>query len=96
MSLRVPSPLDEELEAIVAEIIGACVTVRRELGPGLLEGIYRRALLIELSARGLPHDTETPVPVSKCRSACPSFPGISSCLSCLSFLRFVVCGACPW
>lgn len=63
MALRIPSPLDEEVEAIVAESIGPCVAVHRELGPGLLEGTYRRALLIELSERGLSHDTEKPIPV---------------------------------
>lgn len=63
MTLRIQSSLDGDLEAIVSEVIGSCLAVHRELGPGLLEGIYKRALLVELDHRGLSHETEKPVPV---------------------------------
>lgn len=34
-------------------IIGAAIEVHRRLGPGLLEGVYRRCLAYELRKRGL-------------------------------------------
>jgi GxxExxY protein len=34
-------------------VIGACIEVHRELGPGLLESIYEAALCEELDRRGL-------------------------------------------
>ena len=42
---------------IVYDIIGAAMTVHRELGGGLLEPIYNEALCIELSAKGLLPDS---------------------------------------
>jgi GxxExxY protein len=39
-------------------IIGAAMEVHRTLGPGFLEAIYRKALLHELSLRGLSAQTE--------------------------------------
>jgi GxxExxY protein len=63
MTLRIPSPLSEELEAVVFEVIGAAIAVHRELGPGLNEVIYQRALALELEAAGLTHDVERSVPI---------------------------------
>lgn len=42
-----------ELEALTERIIGAAIEVHRYLGPGFLESIYERALVIELRKRGL-------------------------------------------
>ena len=50
-------------EALTQQIIGCVVKVHRTLGPGFLEGIYRRALCIELQRSGLKVETEKPVPV---------------------------------
>ena len=50
-------------EALTQQIIGCIVKVHRTLGPGFLEGIYRRALCIELQRSGLKVETEKPVPV---------------------------------
>lgn len=61
--LKIASPLDEEVESLVAQIIGCCIAVHRELGPGLLEFIYRRAVCIELEAAGLPFEIEKRIPV---------------------------------
>ena len=44
-------------------IIESAITVHRELGPGLLESVYQSCLSKELSARGIEHQTEVPVPV---------------------------------
>ena len=56
--LRVSSPLSEELESLVTNTIGCCITVHRTLGPGLLETVYSRAVAIELRAAGIGFDRE--------------------------------------
>jgi GxxExxY protein len=43
-------------------IIGAAIAVHRELGPGLLEIVYREALCHELSLRQLSYEKEKPIP----------------------------------
>ena len=62
--LRVPSPLPAEVEELVTRVIGCCIAVHRALGPGLLEGIYSRAICLELTAAGIPFERELEVPVS--------------------------------
>ncbi len=44
---------NDELNALGAKILDACITVHRELGPGLLESVYVIALYRELELRGL-------------------------------------------
>jgi len=61
--LRIPSPLPDELESLVHETIGCCIAVHRALGPGLLEGIYSRAICLELSAAGIQFEREKTIPV---------------------------------
>ena len=56
-----PSPADIEL--ITEKIIGCAITVHRELGPGLLESIYRDALAMELTDARLRVECEYSVPV---------------------------------
>ncbi len=55
--------VDQQLDALTHAIIDAIITVHRVLGPGFLEGVYQRALLIELSKRGVPVKTEMEVTV---------------------------------
>ena len=43
----------EAIEQLVKIIIGCAIEVHRNLGPGLLESVYRECLLIELRAAGL-------------------------------------------
>ncbi len=62
--LRVPSPLPGDVEALVHDTIGCCITVHRELGPGLLETIYSRAVALELAAAGITFEREKPYPVT--------------------------------
>ena len=45
-------------EALEKEAIGAAIEVHRELGPGFLERIYRKALVYELSLRGIDAEQE--------------------------------------
>jgi GxxExxY protein len=60
---RVLSSLSPELENLVEAAIGCCLSVHRELGPGLNERVYSRACRIELETRGLSYDAERPVPI---------------------------------
>ena len=62
--LRVPGPLSDELEALVHDTIGCCITVHRTLGPGLLETIYSRAVALELKAAGISFEREKRYPVT--------------------------------
>ncbi len=61
--LRVPSTLPAELETLIQKTIGCCIAVHRELGPGLLEMIYARAVCLELDAEGIPFEPERHYPV---------------------------------
>ena len=44
-------------------VIGAAITVHRELGPGLLESVYEKCLAFELADRGLSIATQKEIPV---------------------------------
>lgn len=46
-------PKYEQAQALTKEAIGAGIEVHRILGPGLLESIYEKCLMRELSLRGL-------------------------------------------
>lgn len=50
-------------EALTNQIIGCIVKVHRTLGPGFVEVIYRRALVIELRCCGLQVEVEKEVAV---------------------------------
>ena len=61
--LRVFSQLSQELEVLVHDTIGYCIEVHRQLGPGLLEIVYSRALAVELSVNNVPFEREKVFPV---------------------------------
>jgi GxxExxY protein len=48
---------------LTESVIGAAITVHRELGPGLLESIYEKCLAFELADRGLSFTTQKEIPV---------------------------------
>jgi GxxExxY protein len=50
-------------EELTENIIGACIEVHRELGPGLLESAYETCLRHELRLRGLSVKTQVKLPV---------------------------------
>jgi len=56
--LKIVSPLSEELEQLAHDVIGCCLTVHKELGPGLLESVYPKAVAIELEDRGISFEME--------------------------------------
>lgn len=45
-------------------VIGACIEVHRNTGPGLLESAYQQCLCRELSLRDIPFQLEVPLPVN--------------------------------
>ncbi len=44
-------------------VIGLCIEIHRELGPGLLESAYEECLAYELSKAGLRFERQRPLPV---------------------------------
>ena len=52
-----------EHRALTARIIGAAVTVHRELGPGFLESVYESALALELRVQGIPFARQVSFPI---------------------------------
>lgn len=62
--MRLSSPLSPEAERVMTETIGSAIAVHRELGHGYLESIYRKAMYIELAARGLDYERERKVAVN--------------------------------
>jgi len=51
------------LNYLSSKIIQAAINVHRELGPGLLESVYKECMVIEIPALGLKVETEVDVPV---------------------------------
>ena len=55
--------MEEKLEQLSKKVIGAAIRVHQELGPGLLESVYQRCLLIELQSMGIRAEIEVPLEV---------------------------------
>ena len=49
---------------VSSQVIAAAIEVHRQLGPGLLESVYRACLGQELTLRGLDQRQEVPLPVT--------------------------------
>ena len=47
-------PLFEKADTLSHQVIGAAIEVHRHKGPGLIESIYQKCLVHELTLRGLP------------------------------------------
>ena len=62
--IRAASPLSVEAERAMHQTIGCAIAVHRALGPGFLESIYRKAMYLELDARGLAYERERPIRVA--------------------------------
>lgn len=52
-----------EQEELTGKIIGAAIQVHKVLGPGFLEAVYQKALVLELQKLGLKVDCEVPVTI---------------------------------
>ena len=57
------SEIPSERDPLTEQIVGAAIKVRRELGPGLLEGIYEQALCVELGLRGIASQRQVEVDI---------------------------------
>ena len=54
---------DDVRDPLTQKVIGAAIEVHRELGPGLLESVYQRAMAVELKLQGLAFVAQMPLPV---------------------------------
>ena len=52
-----------EINQITEKIIGSAIEVHRQLGPGLLEGVYRACMVLEMRTCGLSFESEKIVPI---------------------------------
>ncbi|HGJ64389.1 TPA: GxxExxY protein [bacterium] len=55
--------LSQELEDLTYKIVGICMQVHRELGPGFPEEYYQKALEIEFQACGVTFEPQKPIPM---------------------------------
>jgi GxxExxY protein len=55
--------VEPELDELTERIIGACIEVHKELGPGLNEMFYQEALCHEFDLRGIRYEKQVKVPV---------------------------------
>lgn len=53
----------EEYDRIASEIIDACITVHRAMGPGLLESVYEMCLMKEFESREIDAKNQVTVPL---------------------------------
>jgi GxxExxY protein len=53
----------QRLNELTAKVIGLCIEIHRELGPGLLESAYEECLAYELSTAGLRFERQRALPV---------------------------------
>jgi GxxExxY protein len=53
----------KHLNDLSGKVIGACIEIHRELGPGLLESAYEECLAYELSKAGLRFERQRALPV---------------------------------
>jgi GxxExxY protein len=52
-----------EINELSEAVIGACIDVPRNTGPGLLESVCQQCLCRELNLRGIPFQFQVPLPV---------------------------------
>lgn len=52
-----------DVEMLVKTVIECSKNIRRHLGPGYLESVYKNAMLVELNKNGLSYEIEKPINV---------------------------------
>jgi GxxExxY protein len=53
-----------EFDEMSSRILGAALEVHRELGPGLLESAYEKALAVELQMAGIPYTRQAEIAIN--------------------------------
>jgi len=53
----------EEINQLTRQILDACLTIHKEMGPGLLESVYELCLMKELELRNIRAVSQVPVPL---------------------------------
>jgi GxxExxY protein len=53
----------QSFREITERVIGACIEIHRQLGPGLLESVYEECLCYELSVLGIRFERQKSLPV---------------------------------
>ena len=61
--MRVFEALPAETEHLSKQAVDAAIRVHRALGPGLLESVYEICVAHEMRKRGLPVETQVPIPI---------------------------------
>lgn len=51
------------MQDLTEKIIGACIEVHRQLGPGLLEAVYEECVCKELKYAGIQHERQAKLPL---------------------------------
>ena len=54
----------EKLNKITEKIIGCAIEVHKNLGPGLLESIYEKALCFELDVKSIKYQNQVLIPIN--------------------------------
>ena len=54
----------QRVNEITEKVIGACIDIHRQLGPGLLESVYEECLCYDLSILGLAFERQKDLPVA--------------------------------
>ncbi|MBP3790189.1 MAG: GxxExxY protein [Prevotella sp.] len=52
-----------DIEELIKKVIACAVNIRRQLGPGYLESVYKNAMLVELRKWELRYEVERPINV---------------------------------
>lgn len=52
-----------DLNAVTEKIIGCAIEVHRNLGPGLLESVYEKAMCYEIGVQGIRFQNQVQVPI---------------------------------
>lgn len=52
-----------EIDSLIRMVMDCAVLIRRQLGPGYLESVYKNAMIVELRKHGLSYEIEMPINV---------------------------------
>ena len=52
-----------DIEELIKMIMSCSANIRRQLGPGYIESVYKNAMLVELKKNGLTYEVEKPIKV---------------------------------